>query len=120
LTGAALVVYGIHMSYYNGSFNGNHDWAKANLDMCLTEDEDVAKNYGKVIIEGDLPEDLVFEECEDYDRDTNCAEADSEEFRAARRAAGVDVLVYEDEDERGNSHTCYRMISQAAIDAFFA
>src|SRR5690606_14852511 len=87
-----------------------HDWP------CLTPDLVVAERYagrmGEVFeVELDLAP-LTVVEVPGYDHDTNEAPADDEAFRAARAAEGADVLVYEDEDERGREHTCYRLVSE--------
>jgi hypothetical protein len=88
--------------------------------MCLTPSrrtaEAYAGTYGVVLeVEVDLAS-LVVERCPGYDHDTDDCVADDAAYRAAAAARGVDVLRYTDEDESGDSHVCYRLCSQAAVE----
>lgn len=88
--------------------------------ICLTDDYSTAEHYagGGWVHEVEIDMDsLTVERVEGYDHDTNSCPADSAEYRAAKAAEGVDVLVYEDEDDRGREHTCYRLISDRALRA---
>ena len=60
---------------------------------------------------------LTVEECDGYNHDEDETPSDCPEYRARFAARGVDVLVYDDEDERGQTFRCYRLISDAAIEA---
>lgn len=101
-------------------YHGSH--CNANLALhegiCLTDDESVASHYGRHLhtVEIDL-DTLTVEECPGYDRDENDAPADHDDYRAAAVARGVDVLVYDDEDEMGQRHDCYRLVSERALAA---
>jgi len=102
-------------------FHGAH----SNITMghegqCFVDEFDVAERYarnGSVFgVTLDL-DNLIVEECGGYDRDEDDAPADHADFRAAAAARGVDVLTYDDEDEVGNEHTCYRLVSERAVAA---
>lgn len=84
--------------------------------QCFVDDYDVAERYGRTVCGVALDLDsLVVEECEGYDRDEDDAPADHLAFRQAAAARGVDVLVYDDEDEMGRRHNCYRLVSARAV-----
>jgi hypothetical protein len=86
--------------------------------QCFVDEYDVAERYARggdtcgILLDMSA---LVVESCEGYDRAEDYAQADSAEFRAAAAARGVDILVYDDEDINGNSHTCYRLVSERAV-----
>lgn len=94
--------------------------ATAREGWCLTDNADRASAYGRngwmATIEIDLG-GLTVVEVAGYDRNENETPADSAAFRAAHAAAGADVLVYQDEDERGRQHTTWRLVSERAIAA---
>ena len=105
---------------YHGSHK-NTEGLVLHEGICLTDWEDVAEMYAgmrgevyEVAVELDA---LTVTEVPGYDHDTDDCPADHAEYRAARAAEGADVLVYEDEDERGEVTTCYRLVSEAAIAA---
>ena len=103
---------------YHGSHRGP-DWQIHN-GVCLTDRESVAEAYAgrQNIWEVEIDLDsLNVEHVDGYDRDTNDAPADSEAYRAAKVAEGVDVLIYGDEDGRGVAHDCIRLISDRAVAA---
>lgn len=104
-------------------YHGNHTEASLTIHegICLVEYENHAERYagknGHVFaIEIDL-DSLNVVECDGYCHDTNDCPADDDAFRAAHAADGVDVLQYTDEDEYGQPHVCYRLISEAALNA---
>ena len=103
---------------YHGSHTGT---ITLHEGICLTAQRDVAERYaGRLGVVGEIDIDLdslVVVRVAGYDHDANYAPADDDEFRAAHRAAGVDVLVYDDEDESGREHACYRLISDRALAA---
>ncbi len=105
------------MQLYHGSHTGAQHLHEG---VCLTSDIDCARHYaganGSVAIVR-LPEWAVLESCPGYDHDENDCPADSAAYRAAAAARGVDVLLYEDEDEQGRAHDCYRLVSQQIIAA---
>lgn len=91
----------------------------AHAGQCWTTDYDAALVYagerGTVwMCDLDLS-DLTVEETEAYDHDNDEAPGDSARSRAAFAASGVDVLSFDDEDERGRSHDCIRLISERAV-----
>jgi hypothetical protein len=99
-------------TYYHGTRRAYLAYA----GICLTTSERSAKTYGAVHeLTIDL-DGLTVREVSGYDRETNTASADSAADLAALVADGVDVLVYDDEDEMGRQHDCIRIISQRAID----
>lgn len=85
---------------------------------CLTDDIDLARRYGRYVafVEVDL-DTLVVTEVEGYDRVENHTPADSKAFRATYAEQGVDILGYEDENEVGEWHYTWRLISDAASAA---
>ena len=104
-------------------FHGAHTSYTLHEGQCYTDDIAVALRYcaggrnGRVArVDIDLS-GLVVEECEGYDHDENDCPADCEDFRAAAAARGVDVLRYEDEDDTGRRHDCYRLVSPKALAA---
>lgn len=101
-------------------FHGAHRSFASHLGLCLTDDEDVARTYGSrgelATVSLDLSS-LTVVEVAGYDRETNEAPGDRESDRAALVAAGADVLVFDDEDERGRSHRTWRLVSERAIAA---
>lgn len=95
----------------------NQDWT-AHIGACLTTREESAQVYATQrgqVVEVDLDmSDLEVVEVEGYDRNTNEARGD----RAADIAEiEADVIVYQDEDEMGRSHDCYRLVSAKAVAA---
>lgn len=99
-------------------FHGAHTSYQAHEGQCYTADEQIAEHYAGwngFVATVELPDDLVIEDCPGYDRDENEAPADSEAYRQAAAARGVDVLRYEDEDEMGREHACYRLVSERAL-----
>lgn len=106
------------MQFFHGSHTGRF---VAHEGLCLTTDEQVAIHYagptGKVFAVEISIDGLTIEDCDGYDRDENEAPADRKSFRASAAARGVDILRYEDEDDRGQQHTCYRLVSDRAVAA---
>lgn len=85
--------------------------------FCFTDLVSVATVYGGYDEENvatyDLPlDELCVVEVAGYDHDENSAPADCPSYVAPE---GADVIVYEDEDERGQSHTCWRLVSDRAV-----
>lgn len=89
--------------------------------LCLTDDFDIAADYaiygsfgdGKAVhtVEIDLT-GLTVVEVEDFDRDENFAAGD--DYTAF---GGADIIVYKDETIRGQAHTTWRLMSDAALAA---
>ena len=103
-------------------FHGAHSASAhaAHEGMCLTRELAVAEAYagGKgFLYTAVLPAGLVVASCEGYDHDEDEAPADQLSFRAARAAEGIDLVVYDDEDVRGNLSACYRLVSARAVAA---
>lgn len=104
-------------------FHGNHTDENLTIHegICLVEYRQHAERYaGKkghiFAIEIEFS-GLSVVECEGYNHDENDCPADHESFRKQHAAQGVDVLQYTDEDEYGQPHVCYRLISVAALNA---
>lgn len=107
------------MILYHGTHNGLMGTGKAHEGMCLVDCESHAARYAGrfgTVYAVDL-DGMVVEECPGYDHDTNDAPADEQSFRERAADRGVDILEYEDEDEQGQPHTCYRIVSPRAIEA---
>jgi hypothetical protein len=108
------------MTLYHGSHK-HTEGLVLHEGICLTEWEDVAEKYagnGGATYEIEMAMDgLTILDAPGYDHDTNDCPADHADYRAARAAEGADVLRYDDEDERGEVTTCYRLVSEAAIHA---
>lgn len=84
--------------------------------QCFVDEYDVATRYGSTVCGVSLDLDqLVLEYCDGYDPHENEAPADRVEFRSEAAGRGVDVLVYDDADELGQEHTCYRLVSARAV-----
>ena len=101
---------------YHGTHNGMMGTGRAHEGMCFADSKANATRYGATVYMCEFA-GLAIEECAGYDREENYAPADSRKFRAAAAARGVDILRYEDEDEAGQQHTCYRLVSDRAVDA---
>lgn len=102
----------MNQAYYHGT----RRTYLAHAGICLTTSERSAKTYGAVhelVLDLD---GLVVREVPGYDREANDARADSAADLAALITDGVDVLIYDDEDEMGRQHDCVRLISQRAVD----
>lgn len=101
-------------------YHGAHTAYTLHEGQCYTSDREVAEWFARrgvvATIEIDL-DALVVEECPGYDHDQNYAPADDPEYRRAAAERGVDVLVYDDEDELGRMTTCYRLVSERALAA---
>ena len=99
-------------TYYHGSHNGN---TAMHHGICLTDDYDVACVYaGKqgVVVEVEMSlSGLSVASMGAYDHDENDAPGDDGDDH------GVDVLEYEDEDERGTTHDTVRLMTDAALAA---
>jgi hypothetical protein len=100
------------MNVYHGSHNNLLGTGSAHEGMCFTESIDSAESYGSEIYTLDL-DGLTIVECDGYDREENYAPADSSAYRSK---FDCDVIKYDDEDEHGRQHTCYRILSARAIE----
>lgn len=104
------------MTLYRGDIRGS-------LDGGWTNDFESAKSYAAygrgVMYSVEFYEsDWNIAEVEGYDHDADYTPADDEDFRSYYRRRGVDVLLYDDEDERGREHLTYLPISAAAYTYF--
>jgi hypothetical protein len=104
-------------------YHGGHSGFTIHEGQCFTDDVDVALAYTQgsddsrlAVVSLDLRA-LIVEDCEGYDHDENDCPADSHAYRSAAAARGVDVLRYEDEDDRGRAITCWRVVSDKALAA---
>lgn len=104
------------MTLYHGHHTGTPTLHEG---ICLTADIDCARHYAGAghIAAVTLPEWAVVADCPGYDHDENDCPADHATYRAAAAARGVDVLTYDDEDETGRAHTCYRLVSDRVLAA---
>lgn len=103
-------------------FHGAHTGWAAETGTCLTPDFAVAERYAKgsgIVVRVALDTDalVVRRLVVGYDRETNTAPGDDVSELIELEAAGVDVIVYRDEDEHGRSHTTYRLVSDRAVAA---
>lgn len=98
-------------------FHGAHSKYSKHLGQCWTDEELSAEFYGG---KGELAFGILdlsrlvvieFSPGEGYDRDTDTAPGDD------NCNHGADVLIYGDEDPRGNYHVTWRLMTQTAIDA---
>jgi len=100
---------------FHGSHNQILGTEAAHLGLCLTDDIDVAERYagsrGRVYFADIDLDSLEVVEVDGYDRDADLAPGDLAEEHEA------DVIVFDDEDERGRWHRTWRLVSQAAVDA---
>jgi len=101
--------------------HGAHTAYIAHVGQCYVDDDEIAADYATergvvATVEIDLGA-LTVEHCEGYDHDANEAPADDAGYRRAAAARGIDVLVYDDEDQHGRQHTCYRLVSDRALAA---
>lgn len=102
-------------------YHGAHTAYEIHEGQCYTVSLDAAERFAGssgviATVEIDL-DALVVEECAGYDHDENYAPADDASFRRAAAERGVDVLTYDDEDEMGQTFTCYRLVSDLALAA---
>lgn len=105
---------------YHGSHRGE---LVLHLGLCLTSDEDAARVYGGYDDENvyGLTLDLtgltvlhVDTDDDAYDRDEQRWPGDDNDPTCYGDA---DVIVYDDEDECGNRHDTYRLLTPAALAA---
>jgi len=100
---------------YHGSHNEIMGTHAAHVGLCITDSLSSAQTYAGrwgVVYAVELDLDaLDVVEVEGYDHDSDEAPGDSGEYPDA------DVIVYEDEDERGQSHTTWRLVSARAVAA---
>lgn len=95
-------------------FHGAHTAFALHVGQCFTPDEGSAVRYAAKLgqlarIEVEL-DGLRVLEVEGYDMDSDLAPGDD------GNGLGADVLVFDDMDEAGRSHTTYRLMTQAAVD----
>jgi hypothetical protein len=83
---------------------------------CLTNEIEAARAYGRFVAVVEIDDTgLVEVDVDGYDRDNNTTPADSAAFRAALAAAGHDVVVYDDENEKGEYHLTWRLLTTRAV-----
>lgn len=107
------------MQLYHGSHSNTA--LIAHIGLCLTDSDRAAEAYacGDVdqvyTVELDLNGLNVVDMDDAYDREENEAPGDRDEDIARMQAEGIDVITYDDEDERGRVHACWRIISDLAL-----
>jgi len=108
------------MTLYHGT--ARTDWI-AHIGACLTDSCSAAESYadwrnGRVLIVEIALDGLTVEDrSHEVDRDSQSWPGDTAADLARLAAEGVDVVRYEDEDERGKQLTCYRLVSARAVAA---
>lgn len=111
------------MRFFRGDTTKNDAPTEVREGTCLTESERVASHYAPEALGGRLWEievdmdGLTVVDVPGYDHDENLTPADDDEFRARYAAEGADVLRYRDEDDRGETFDCYRLVSARALAA---
>lgn len=110
------------MTGYHGTCQAN--WA-LHVGACLAQWPETAEGYAAEwagpgfparVFEVELDLDglnVVEAEAGDRDSATWAGDYDLESYAAA----GADVITYEDEDYRGQSHNTYRLVSERAVAA---
>jgi len=100
---------------YHGSHNNLRKTGAPHIGLCLTDSLSSAETYAGrwgTVYEAELDmSELEVVEADAYDHDSDAAPGDNGEYPDA------DVIVYEDEDERGQSHTTWRLVSARAVTA---
>lgn len=103
-------------------YHGNHESTAAlHLGLCLTEDDDAARDYGRpgyasdgwlheMELDLDAP-GLVISAISGYDHDANQAPGDDDDSH------GADILIFADETDAGRRHETYRLMTPAALAA---
>jgi hypothetical protein len=99
-------------------YHGSHcnETLVIHLGLCLTDSQRSAEAYGQHLhtVEIDMSS-LRVEDVEGYDRDDNEAPGDRDISEWAD--SGIDVICYDDEDEFGRQHACWRLVSNKACAA---
>ena len=94
--------------------HGSRNPLALHIGLCLTDDDDSAAAYSD---DGFVTEvsvnlaGLTVVDLAGYDRDENAAAGDDDDSH------GADVLVYDDEDTKGQPHRTWRLMSPAALAA---
>ena len=102
------------------------DW-QAHIGACLTPSEDAATSYARwrgypavgavLAISIDMTGLVVQDRTEDVDRDQQDYPGDTAAGCATLAAEGLDIVTYDDEDERGQTLRCVRLVSARAVAA---
>lgn len=101
-------------------YHGAHTKYVLHKDQCYTDDYEEAEYFadgsgeiGEINI--DMSKYNVYEDVT-YDHDTDWHPSDDADYCREMEAKGYDILMYEDEDVRGYTLTCYRLISDRIIN----
>ena len=94
-------------------YHGNHNSTAAlHPGLCLTDDDDAARDYGRNgwihAMDIDLT-GLAIISAEGYDHDANWAPGDDSDDQ------GADILVFTDETDDARRHQTYRLMTAAAL-----
>ncbi len=105
---------------YHGSHK-NKKALKVHAGLCLTDRAEVAEQYAgrkgtTYWVDVELA-GLVVMSAGGYDRDRNEAPGDTDESIQEWLTKGADVVRYEDEDEQGRRHDCWRLLSAKSLAA---
>lgn len=107
------------MQLYHGS-HSNTTLAK-HIGLCLTDSKQAADAYAcgneaqVFAVELDMDGLNVVDMDDSYDREENEAPGDRGEDLDRMQAEGIDIITYDDEDEHGRMHACWRIISERAL-----
>lgn len=100
-------------------YHGAHTAYVAHIGQCYTTDRDAADAYARrsgIVVEASIDlAGLVVADVDGYNRDED--ESPGDRGIGEWAALGIDVIRYEDEDERGRAHDCIRIISDRALSA---
>lgn len=90
----------------------------AHVGLCLTDSERATYGEHVYTVEIDTSAIKVVEVVVSReDIDLNIWPGDSKRSLAALAADGIDLVVYEDMDPSGRTHTTYRLVTDAAVAA---
>jgi hypothetical protein len=99
-------------------YHGNYEsTAVLHPGLCLTDDDDLARDYGRGsrgrlhALDVDLAGLTVADLADGYDHDENTAPGDD------GQGFGADVIVFWDETDAGRRHRTWRLMTPAALAA---
>ena len=94
-------------------YHGAHTKYIPHEGQCYTSDLDSAQRFGGDVgvININLDNYNIYYDVP-YDHDTDFHPSDTAEYRQKLREKGYDIIVYDDEDERGCQLTTYRFLTK--------
>lgn len=108
------------------AYHGSADELALHPGFCVTEDEDIAAEYGTYAsssegrvheVEIDLDGLTVVELAEGHNWDANVAPGDGGETYTDEDGNPADVIVFADATAYGKQHETYRLMTPAAVAA---